>query len=251
MPSRLRSLPTPRFSLKSLLVLMLGVAVGYSLNLYTLRLLVGPGSESAMTALPTYVIEPPDVVAITLLDQSAELAPLEGERLVGPDGRISLGELGGVAISGLTIEEARAAIEKKLADNGHKVRLILDVHAYNSKKYLVITKNGAGGDSITQLPITGNDTVLDAMASVGGVKNYSNTAIYISRPSARPNGVAQVLPVNYHEVVQGVTRTNYQLLPGDRLFIEPKLPTAAQPKPLSGVQAIPIPVDAERRGRSA
>jgi hypothetical protein len=59
---RLRRL---RFSVRSVLVLILGIANGYSLNLQTLRLLIhGPLYP---TALPPYVIKAPDILEISLV----------------------------------------------------------------------------------------------------------------------------------------------------------------------------------------
>ncbi|TWT78258.1 Polysaccharide biosynthesis/export protein [Posidoniimonas polymericola] len=236
----LRRLLTPRFSLKSMLVLVLGIAIGYSLNVYTLQVLLGYPSEGLLVSLPEYVVEPPDVVTLDVVaDAPDELTKLQGEHLVGPDGRIVLGEFGSVYVTGLTLEEAQAAIEKQLGlpRDGAKT-IALDVFAYNSKRFFVISKNPVAGDSITQLPITGNDTVLDALAQMGGSQT-ADAKIYISRPSAKGNGAAAVLPVNYEEVLRGVTRTNYQLLPGDRLFVEP--PTKPMPAPRGLVTPVQPP----------
>jgi hypothetical protein len=71
---------------------------------------------------------------------------------------------------------------------------------------------------------------LDAIARIGGLKAPDSTEVRISRPA--PNGVGseQILPVNWEEISRGaVTTTNYQILPGDRVFISKKA-TAATPK---------------------
>ncbi|MEM6656418.1 MAG: hypothetical protein AAF596_11475, partial [Planctomycetota bacterium] len=48
----------------------------------------------------------------------------------------------------------------------------------------------------------------------------SSTKIWIARPAPNGVGCEQVLPVNYEDITRGAsTATNYQLLPGDRLFI--------------------------------
>lgn len=247
-----RRLLTPRFSLKSLLVLVLGIAIGYSLNLYTLQILLGSPSEGRLASLPQYIVEPPDVVTIRVPENaSEELAGLNGEHLVGPDGRIALGAFGSVCVSGLTLEEAQAAVAEQLGLAGEDAEsLVLDVFAYNSKRYFVIAKNPVAGDSITQLPITGNETVLDALAQTGGVKS-TGAKIYISRPSARPNGGAAVLPVNYEEVLRGVTRTNYQLLPGDRLFVEPPVNPAPAPSGFVPLTPPPAPMMVEEVERTS
>jgi protein involved in polysaccharide export with SLBB domain len=93
------------------------------------------------------------------------------------------------------------------------------VFAYNSKTYYIITQGAGNGDDVVQFPITGNETVLDAIAQIGGLSQVSSTRIFISRPA--PNGIGgeQILPVNWQEISHGVTATNYQLMPRDRLYI--------------------------------
>ena len=99
-------------------------------------------------------------------------------------------------------------------------RVSVDVFAYNSKVYYVITEGAGSGDSLVRVPITGNETVLDALAQVNGLSRLSSKNIWISRPA--PGGVNcdQILPVNWYEITKGAaTATNYQVLPGDRIFI--------------------------------
>src|SRR5262249_11670202 len=65
----------------------------------------------------------------------------------------------------------------------------------------------------------GNETVLDAITQVQGLSRLSSKSIWIARPS--PSGCDQILPVRWDEIVSGAgTCTNYQVLPGDRAFIE-------------------------------
>ena len=164
------------------------------------------------------VLTQPDV-AVTLL-QASGLQQIAGEHLVGPDGNINLGIYGSVYVAGLTIEQARAAVECKLSEFFGNPKVSIDVFAYNSKRYYIITEGPAFGDQVVTLPITGNETVLDAIAAIGGVSAISNSKIWISRPA--PPGVTcdQVLPVDWDAITRGAnTSTNYQILPGDRVFI--------------------------------
>jgi polysaccharide biosynthesis/export protein len=63
--------------------------------------------------------------------------------------------------------------------------------------------------------------VLDAVASIGGLSQLSGRKIWIARPSAANAEKGTVLPVDYAAITQrGATATNYQIMPGDRLFIE-------------------------------
>jgi polysaccharide export outer membrane protein len=68
--------------------------------------------------------------------------------------------------------------------------------------------------------VTGNETVLDAVSLVGGLQSVSSTKIWISRPAPDGAPCYQVLPVNWQAVTKGAdTTTNYQILPGDRVFV--------------------------------
>ena len=84
----------------------------------------------------------------------------------------------------------------------------------------MITEGPAYGDQVVRLPITGNETVLDAIATIGGISSISNSKIWISRPAPHGVGCDQVLPVNWDAISRGAnTSTNYQILPGDRVFV--------------------------------
>ena len=161
-----------------------------------------------------------DIEVSVSLAFSSGAQQIVGEHLVGPDGRVNLGTYGAVYVAGKTIDEAREAIEKQLANFLDKPEVIVDVLAYNSKKYYVITQGAGFGDNVQEAPITGNETVLDAIARIGGISQLSSTKIWIARPAPSGVGCEQVLPVNWDEISRGAsTATNYQLLPGDRLFI--------------------------------
>jgi hypothetical protein len=75
------------------------------------------------------------------------------------------------------------------------------------------------GDAVYRFPVTGNETVLDAMAQINGMSQISSKKIWIARPTCEP-GKTQLLAVDWDAIVaQGQVDTNYQLLPGDRLYI--------------------------------
>ena len=96
----------------------------------------------------------------------------------------------------------------------------VDVFAYNSKVYYVITEGAGFGDTLVRVPITGNETVLDALAQVNGLSRLSSKNIWIARPTPGDVNCDQILPVNWNEITKGAaTATNYQVLPGDRIFI--------------------------------
>jgi polysaccharide export outer membrane protein len=213
-----------KFSLRDVLVIFLGIAIGYSLNLTSVRLLLGPANEARMSRLPQYVIEPPDILLIDSNGQFSDACPqISGKYLVGPDGRVNLGALGSFYVAGCTLSQAESAIERKL--NKHvKADVTVNVFACNSKTCYVITQ-GNGFDRVMEMPITGNDTVLDAIAQIGGIDRGKR--LWISRPGVNGVGDEVILPVNWNDISEGGSAlTNYQLMPRDRLYIETSTTTA-------------------------
>jgi polysaccharide export outer membrane protein len=158
-------------------------------------------------------------VSVSLLQSSGAQA-VTGQHLVAMDGRVNLGTYGSVYVAGMTLEEARAAIELQLSEKLEEPEVFVDVLAYNSKVYYVITQGAGLGDDVTRLPVTGNETVIDAVAALGGISQVSSTKMWIARPAPNGNACEQILPVSWNDIAQGAsTATNYQLMPGDRLFI--------------------------------
>jgi polysaccharide export outer membrane protein len=158
-------------------------------------------------------------VSVTLA-QAAGQQQIAGEHLVGPDGTINLGTYGSVYVTGLTLVEAKAAIEKHLADHLDAPLVSVDVFSYNSKVYYVVTEGAGFGDNVARFPVTGNETVLDAISQINGLSRLSSKDIWIARPAPSHVGCDQILPVDIEAIMKGgSTATNYQLLPGDRVFI--------------------------------
>ena len=155
------------------------------------------------------------------LAQVAGQQQIAGEHLVGPDGYVNLGTYGSIYINAMTLEEARAAIESHLSQHLQDPKISLDVFAYNSKVFYVIAEGAGYGDGVVRLPITGNETVLDALSHIGGLQQNSNKKrIWIARPAPSGVGCEQILPVDWVAITKGgSTATNYQILPGDRVYI--------------------------------
>ena len=100
---------------------------------------------------------------------SAGVQPVTGQYLVGPDGTINLRHYGMVPMSGKTVAEARIAIQNHLKQFLDSPEVSVNVVAYNSKVYYIITQGAGLGDNVRRLPITGNETVLDAISQINGL----------------------------------------------------------------------------------
>ena len=166
--------------------------------------------------LRQYVQNPEVVVQLA---QSSSLQPIQGEHVIYPDGTVNLGLYGKVFITGMTLTDARDAISKHLSQFLESPRVAVDVLAYNSKFYYVVLEGAGAGDRIVRLPITGNDTVFSAIAtSNNGLLQNSSREIWVARPTR--DGCSQILPVDWNAVTaNGSSKTNYQLMPGDRVFV--------------------------------
>lgn len=155
------------------------------------------------------------------LSQSRTIQQVRGEHLVRPDGTINLGSYGSVYVAGLTLAQAKCAIEEYLSQFVLKPEISLDVFAYNSKVYYVITDGAGFGQQVFRFPSTGNETVLDAISNVAGLPVVaSKKYIWLARPAAPNHSCYQVLPVDWKAITQGgATETNYQIFPGDRIYV--------------------------------
>ena len=161
-----------------------------------------------------------DPAASVQLARVSGAQPVTGQYLVGPDGTVNLRQYGVVHVAGKTVTEARITIQNHLKQFLDSPELSVDVVAYNSKVYYVITQGAGLGDSVRRLPVTGNETVLDAISQVNGLSQVSSKKIWIARPAPHNFGCQQILPIEWDAITQGAqTATNYQILPGDRLFV--------------------------------
>lgn len=171
--------------------------------------------ELRMESHPQYVVEPPDVLYIESLTILPE-RPLLGERLVRQDGTISLGYYGQVHVAGLTLLEIETKIRQHLRRYVENPQVYVDVASFNSKVYYVLGQVQQQG----RLPVTGKETVLDAITLAGGITNFAAIdKMHVARPNPG-GGCDQILWVDWKSLAFcGDTRTNYQILPGDRIVV--------------------------------
>lgn len=162
-----------------------------------------------------------DFELIVSLAESRALQQIRGEHLVQPDGKVVLGTYGSVVVSGMTLEQAKAAIQAHLSKKLLDPEISLDIAGFNSRVYYVIFDLDGAGQQVFRLPVTGNETVMDAIAELKGLPAGTfRKRIWVARPSGDESGHNNILPVNWDAIASsGSTATNYQLLPGDRVFV--------------------------------
>ena len=160
-------------------------------------------------------------VSVTLPHPEAK-QQIAGEHLVRPDGTVSLGIYGSVFLAGADLPEAKQRLEDHLSQYIHSPEVNLDVLAYNSKVYYVVTDGAGAGEQVFRFPCTGNETILDALAQINGLPVVSSKKhIWIARPAPPEVGHDQILSVDWDAIVRGgATETNYQIFPGDRVYVK-------------------------------
>lgn len=157
---------------------------------------------------------------------------VSGSFQVRIDGTVGLGFWGSVPLAGLSLDQAASAIRAHLLQSdllGRQMRVkpenlivIVDVLAYNSKRYYVILDGGGYGEQVYPFPITGSETVIDALANVNGLHAVaSRRNIWVARRTPHCGQPWQILPVDWIGITQhGITTTNYQIMPGDRIYVK-------------------------------
>lgn len=161
-----------------------------------------------------------NAVITVSLAQSRGVQQIAGQHIIRPDGTVGLGSYGSVYVAGMTLAQAKMAIEAHLSKYLYRPEIAIDIYAFNSKFYYVITDMAGFGEQVARLPHTGNETVLDAIANIGGLSQVSSKKIWVARPAPTECGGDQILPVDWKGITRrGQVMTNYQVLPGDRVYI--------------------------------
>jgi protein involved in polysaccharide export with SLBB domain len=166
--------------------------------------------------LPAYTVEPGDVLLVQPVDLDSPVR-LPGDQPVLPDGTINLGKYGHLMVFGRTVPEIETMVKQAVdAQTKEAGAITVRLVSRQSKVYYVVGEVNAPG----AFQLHGRETVLDGLMAAGGLTDRASANnIILSRPSL-PEECRVVLPVCYKSIVQlGDTTTNYQLAPGDRIFI--------------------------------
>jgi protein involved in polysaccharide export with SLBB domain len=176
-------------------------------------------TELNKVPLTAYIIEPGDTLIVEPVSFESRLR-FPADQTVLPDGTIDLNEFGRMLVVGKTIEEIEAEIDRLIKERSPQagavnVRLV----GPQSKRFYVLGEVNSPGD----FQYIGRETALSAILAAGGLSDKADVKnIILSRPSV-PDGCRTVLPICYNQIVQlGDTSTNYQILPGDRIYVPTK-----------------------------
>jgi polysaccharide export outer membrane protein len=193
--------------------------------------LSGGPRELTKQVLAEYRVEPGDVLAVEQAEFDAAVR-LPSDQTVRADGTIDLGPYGRLPVVGKTIDEIQQLVQQVVdrqaaesAEDGGDAdglsgeasqTVLVRLVEPESKVYYVVGEVNSPG---TQ-QLVGRETVLDAILAAGGLSDKADRhKIVLSRPTP-PGQCRIVMPVCYRHIVQlGDTTTNYQISPGDRIYV--------------------------------
>jgi polysaccharide export outer membrane protein len=157
-----------------------------------------------------YVIGPEDQLSIVFWRDK----DLSSDVVVRPDGKISLPLLNDVQAGGLTPEQLRHSVTEEARRYVSDPTASVVVRQINSRRVFITGEVDKPGT----YPLTGTTTVLQLLATAGGVKEYADKEkIVILR---RENGREVGYKFNYKQVIQQKNPgQNIELKPGDTVVV--------------------------------
>jgi protein involved in polysaccharide export with SLBB domain len=178
-----------------------------------------PGNQAASS--PTswrsrYELGPGDVLNFSLFGRPELDRP--GFR-IAPDGTVSYLQAQNIRVAGLTIDEARLAIEKGLSSNFLSPRVIITPQEVGSKRYTILGKVINKGVVTLERPIT----LVEAIAHAGGIETglfERNTIELADLDRSFISRGGRQLPVDFRRLLNdGDMKQNIEIEPNDFIFI--------------------------------
>jgi len=178
-----------------------------------------PGNKTTTTATSwrnRYELGPGDVINFSLFGRPELDRP--GFR-IAPDGTISFLQAQNIKVTGLTLDEARLAIEQGLSSHFRSPRVIITPQEIGSKRFTILGKVTDKGVVTLDRPIT----LVEAVANAGGIEtglfegNTVELADYDRSFISRHN---QRLPIDFRKLLsEGDMSLNIDIEPNDFIFI--------------------------------
>ena len=171
-----------------------------------------PAAPIRPPTTPEYHIAPPDQLEITVRPEPA----ITRSVVVRPDGHISFDLVGDVEVAGKTIREVQAEITQRISRFIVHPDVAVNLAASRSRQIFVLGEIRNPG----AYPILGTTSVIDAFGKAGGSTRFSKLS------TARLLRPTEGEPLAFHVNLEAIARsgdgqTNYELEPGDILFVPP------------------------------
>ena len=173
-------------------------------------------------AKSNYVIGAQDVLLISVWDQP----DISGKFTVESDGSFTFPLVGRVQAGGLTLRDLEAELRRRLADGYFKnPQVSVAVEQYRSQRIFVVGEVRSPG----AYPLTGDMTLIEALARAGSATGEAGgEAIIVRPPAGRAVGApslpnqddsSQVVRVNIRDLQGGQLSQNMPLQDGDTVFV--------------------------------
>ena len=163
-----------------------------------------------------YELGPGDVINFSLFGRPELDRP--GFR-IAPDGTVSYLQAQNIKVAGLTLDEARLAIEKGLTSNFRSPRVIITPQEVGSKRFTILGKVVNKGVVTLERPIT----LVEAIANAGGIETglFEQNTVELAdldRSFISRNG--QRLPVDFRRLLHdGDMSRNIEIEPNDFIYV--------------------------------
>ena len=179
--------------------------------------------------LPDYRVGPGDVILVEADDFNSEVR-LPADQIIRSDGTIGLDQYGRLQVSGMNVAEIEAAVEQRLREqDGEDESVHVRLMEVENQAFYVVGEV----KSPASFPLKGRETVLDAIMEAGGLTDRADRHNIILSRATDPTGCGTVLPICYRQIVQlGDSSTNYQIMPGDRVYVPSMSLTQELTRPL-------------------
>jgi polysaccharide biosynthesis/export protein len=169
-----------------------------------------------------YLVGPQDVLAINVWASP----DLSGKYTVEADGSFTFPLIGRVKAGGLTLREVEEELKRLLADGYFKnPQVSVAIEQHRSQRIFVVGEVRSPG----ALPLTGDMTLIEALARAGSTTPSAGTEALIVRRApghdddapVMPNGhgAAEVVRVDLEELQSGGLKENHPLQDGDTIFV--------------------------------
>ena len=168
-----------------------------------------------------YVVGPQDVLKITVFDEPT----MSGSYRVDADGSFQYPMLGRVAAGGRSVRDIEQMLRTKLEDGYIKrAQVAVDVDQFRSRSVFVVGEVRSPG----KYPMTGQMSLIEALAAAGSTTSAASTDVLILRP--RDAGATQPLTpdqvertnverINLADLQLGRLSENVTLKEGDTIFV--------------------------------
>jgi polysaccharide export outer membrane protein len=185
-------------------------------------LLVLGSASVAFAQAADYIIGPQDVLTITVWNQIG----LSGKFSVETDGTFTFPLIGRLKAGGLTLREVEHALKQRLADGFFRnPQVSAAIEQYRSQRIFIVGEVRQPG----AYPLTGDMTLIEALARAGSMSATAGEAAIIVRPPAGASVAAPMLPtlapgadvtrVDIKDLQGGSPGSNVMLRDGDTVFV--------------------------------